>query len=344
MGLLFITQASGFLQRGIDTAGPYYFHIIVLLEVLLIAEIMRPEEFVVAYVKVMTFFAVCALALYILSLLEIYDFIPSLSIVNTSSYSYRHYLVGALYNRELGSLTSRAYGIFREPGAFAVCLCLGVGFELFMKKDPKLWIVLVLSAAVFITFSTAGYIALAFFVLSYIFGKKAKTRAQRAEKILIVFLCVMLLGLGLSDRIYNYVFGKLFTDNISLNSRWISLWGGLRLSLQRPLFGWGWKHITNNFVSAMAEYYGVAGVSFTNTYMRIACTYGWAFTLCVVWCSVRFFHRQLNQKKLTVFLFFIGWLMILSNEAFALNPLVYYVAFAGCKKYGNMEVLPGEST
>ena len=332
IGLIFITQGSVAIQRGADISVQYYYHGLILIIAMLIVELMDSEEFVSAYVNTMLLFAFFSVLLYVINVLGLNKVIPSIEVVNTSGFRYSHYLLAAIHKGSIGSFTARAYGVFREPGAFSVHLCIAIAFELFIKKKFSFFAVSLLSIAVFITYSTAGYIVLSLYVLLYIFGKKAKDRRERAAKIFITIACMAVLAIGVSDRVYQLVFGKLLVDNISANSRWISLWGGLRLSLQRPLLGWGWGYITNNFVSLMREYSGVAGLSFTNTYTRMACTYGWVFTLGVVGLSFRFFKKTVNRNRATVVLLYIGWLMALSNEAFVLNALVYYPVFAGAKK------------
>lgn len=331
VGLIFITQGSVAIQRGADISIQYYYHVLILIIAILMVELMDSEEFVSAYVRTMLLFAFFAILFYVTSLLGLNKVIPSIDLTNTSGFRYSHYLLAAIQKSSFGSFTARAYGVFREPGAFSVHLCIAVAFELFIKKNHSFFAILLLSIAVFITYSTAGYIVLSLYILLYVFWKKAKDRREKAVKILIITVCVGVLAIGVSDRVYQLVFGKLFVDNISTNSRWISLWGGLQLSLQRPLFGWGWGYITNSFVSLMREYSGVAGLSFTNTYTRMASTYGWVFTLGIIGLSFLFFNKVVKRKRAFILLFFVGWLMILSNEAFVLNALVYYPVFAGAK-------------
>jgi len=325
--LLLLTLISSLIRGQSDIEIQYIYHLLILVVAFTFAHQVNIKDFIRYYVEIVTFISVCSIALYILDALGILSHLPSLSVQNTSGYQYKHYFVGVL-QPELWSATKRSYSIFREPGVFASILSIALCFEMFMKRNTSILRCAVLAVAIILTFSTAGYIALAMIMTVFAALTKVSTIRDRALKVLIILVSILIFAIGISESMNNSVFGKLFTNNETLNSRVYSIVAGFEYSLQRPLFGSGWKSVINEFTDYARVAFGVKSVHFTNTVFRMACTYGWVMTVGIFAMTFRFFHIAKKKGVSSLFLI-LFWIIALSNENFLLNIILYLVAFYG---------------
>lgn len=326
--LLVLTQIMALLNGSYAMEIQYFYHILLLVVVVTVVHLVSRSQFTDAFIDVMRVYGIAAIILFLLEKTGIAYHLPSYKMINTSGYLYYHFGLGVVAApREYVAV--RAYGIFREPGVFAIYMCVALYFELFFRKNPRFLYVVTLGIAAILSYSTAGYIALGMYTALYVLLKPSRSNKELLGKVSVVIACSLLIVFGFSEEMQKEVFGKLFVENDSLNSRVYSIIGGFTYSLQSPLWGHGWKQVINEFANYMSSAYGLTNISFTNTYIRMACTYGWLFSLLALYGVWRFHNRVTKAKGLAVLLF-LCWIIIFSNENFLLNPLIYIVGYYGC--------------
>ena len=325
--LISFTQVSAFCRGSYAMEIHYFYQMIIFAIVVTTVHLVSKEQFVDVFVDLMCIFAVIAICLFVLDKVGIIYSLPSYRMVNTSGYLYYHFGLGAVAApREY--VAARVYGIFREPGVFAIYMCVAFYFEMFFKRRMELKRLVVLSIAVLLSYSTAGYIALGLYFILYCVLKPAKSTNERYGKILLIIGGTIVIIFGISDEVQKEVFGKLFVENDSLNSRVYSIIGGAAYSLQYPILGQGWMRVMNDFENFLSTTYGLSSLAFTNTYIRMACTYGWIFTVISL-CGVWRFHKRFIEKNGIVWLLGLCWIIVFSNENFVSNPLIYIITYYG---------------
>lgn len=334
--LLALTQVSAVLRSCYAMEIQYFYHILLFIVVVTTVHLVSCKQFIEAYIDIMRIFGVAAIILFACETVGIAYHLPSYRMFNSSGHLYYHFGLGVVAApREYVAI--RAYGIFREPGVLAIYMCVALCFELFFKKTIRLNNVLILGLAALLSLSTAGYIALGIYIALYVMLKPSKTNKELLVKGLIIMGCLLMVVFGYSDEIQKEVFGKLYVASDSLNSRVYSIIGGFTYSLHAPFFGQGWMRVINDFASYMHATYGLSNIAFTNTYIRMGCTYGWIFAIFALYGTWLFYSKLMKRKGLAFLLFFC-WIIIFSNENFLLNPLIYLVAYYGYDcVYGELE-------
>lgn len=323
--LLMTSQIKALIINENAVENQYLYNYILIVFVYEIGQIVSLESFRTKYVNVMALLAVAAIILYVADILGILNFFPSIIVTNTGGFQYHYFGVGAMMEH-MQYFAIRAYGIFREPGVFAIYLCTAIGMELFFSKEIGIAKVSILSVALILTFSTAGYIVLIALISLY-FLLRVRNKREFYFKLFIVIIAIVFSAFFL-DKVYNQVFGKLHVKNPSLDSRVYSIVSGLEFSIRAPLLGLGWNYVSSNFEKSTMNRYGLGGVAFTNTYLRMAATYGWIYTLIMLNNIFLFFKRALkknrpyNSKSVALCLLMI-WIIMFSNEGMVLNPLLY---------------------
>lgn len=334
--LLMLSQLKSIVFQGSGIEVQYLYNYIIIVFVFEVSRIVTVSSFIRKYVDVMCMLAGVAIALYIFDALDIIGRIPSIKLINRSGYRFYYFGIGAVLEH-MQYYTVRAYGIFREPGVFSIYLCIALCILLFFTEKIDIKRLLLLSMAVVLTFSTAGYIIFVAEMILFTMTQTVK-KSERYLK-LSVFVIAFVFIVVAMGRLYNDVFGKLHTENDSLNSRTYSIVSGFMLSIKAPFLGNGWNYITNNFGEITQQTLGITNVSFTNTYLRMASTYGWIFTLIMLIKMYSFFRNNINTIRtkypsfFSTVLFFL-WLVMFSNEGMMLNPLLYMWMFSKEKNNG----------
>lgn len=324
LGILMVSHLNALLFHGAGIEGQYIYNYLLIVYMFEIGQLLGLEEFCHKYVNVMTFLAGFALMLYCADVVGLAEKIPSLHMTNTAGIGFYHFGFGATMEH-LPYHTIRAYGIFREPGVFAIYLGIATGLLFFFQKRLSLTKLLILSVAMIFTFSTAGYIILLAEIAIFIMMKSDNKRELCAKIVICTLLIVAFIVL---EGLYDTVFGKFHVENDSLNSRIYSVISGLDFSVISPVLGCGWEYVSNNFEAVTYDKYGIKNAAFTNTYLRMAATYGWIYTVFMaqkIYILIRNGMRG-RTRYFPVFFSvcaFLLWVVMFSNEGMVLNPLLY---------------------
>lgn len=324
LGILVASHLKALLLLGTGIEGQYIYNYLLIVYMFELSQVLDLNEFCHKYVNIMTFLAGFAIVLYCFDIAGIAEKIPSLHMTNTAGACFYHFGFGATMEH-LPYYTIRAYGIFREPGVFAIYLGIATGILLLFQKRFSLIKLLILSIAIILTFSTAGYIILLAEIAIFVI---MKANSKRELYIKIAVCALLIVAIIVLEGVYDTVFGKFHVENDSLNSRVYSVISGLDFSVISPILGCGWKYISENFEATTYSKYGIANAAFTNTYLRMAATYGWIYTLFMIQRIYRLIRNGIHGRTRYFPIFFsmcvlVLWIVMFSNEGMVLNPLLY---------------------
>lgn len=151
--------------------------------------------------------------------------------------------------RESGFLLLRNSGIFHEPGAFSLYLMLAIIINTFFTRNTLDRKNIVLSIIILTTFSTAGYVLLALFLVYAI----PKSKMNPILKYLIFFIMIIITINAyrsedfLQQKIETHYSSQVnaVEKNIEGQGRFYSFFKALGIIKQNPFFGKGILKVNN---------------------------------------------------------------------------------------------------
>ncbi|MDX4975378.1 hypothetical protein [Myroides odoratimimus] len=236
----------------------------------------------------------------------------------------------------------RNSGIFREPGVFMVYLNLALAIQLLYFKVYDRRYIIVLSLALFLTLSTAGFLIYVL-VLMCVYFENAKKIRFINKLIVVGFALICFVTIFSNSFIYENVFSKLSSDTLKEGSalaRQASIFGNARIFADNMWFGVGLRDFEKAFEITTYSLFGVklSIGNNTNTLGSIFAIYGVFMGLLIVYLLsnlIRFF-----SKKMTVrFLFTLAILSMLSNEDLRLSLIFYLLLLLPLKKDNSLNVI-----
>ncbi len=285
------------------------------------------EEFKDIFTSVMTFLAIYSLITFAIKLISV-DLFSWLPTIEKNGVLYYNAVFSIISS---SNFTLRNFGIFWEPGAFAIFLNIALYFELFENKfNPKR--VLLFFLTIITTVSTLGIFCI--FILFFAFMTINKNFISNKIKFAVTITAVLcLLGmLVFGDEYILQVFGKLgilegSSVNDSTNVRINAIIYPGTAFLQNPILGVGYDDylfIQERFCENMA----------TCSFLNLLCLFGLVGGLLPIIGCVRFFIVN-NQSFLTK-CFLLGFVLLLfSTENFILCITLYILIFYGFTKKGS---------
>lgn len=217
----------------------------------------------------------------------------------------------------------RNYGLFREPGVFAIFLCLALLFVLCSEKNLKHrgWTILLLTAGIISTFSTTGYLA-AMAITAIWLVKDRKRFAGGGTWLTVILAVLMVLGfLWISDdNLITDVFEKLSGTHSSMRYRLETIINGLRVSWKHYFLGVGILRGTEQMraLNMMSKYHN------TSTIITMLVYFGLPALCIYVGALGRFCRRVLGSG-----LYMLPLLFLLNAQQFIYNPIWYALVLYG---------------
>lgn len=306
-----------------DIKYPYEF--LLLFAAFLTTKLIGLEEFKKQYSNLMLFLSLFSLVGLFLASVA-YPFVIKFPVItNISGLRYYNLFFTMIPSSNTGTI-GRNYGIFREPGMFAVYLCLGLIFELFRDKNINLFKLIIFSITIFMTYSTAGYILSALLFLVFLLRKPVPKTNHKLVKYIVlgIICCVLLFGW---DAIYAHVIKKLQTENASRSARFGSIRVNLELLFRQPwktLFGLGFTQVENSYIIVANELN--IDINNTNTLFKILAVHGIVYAILIISLLYLFFAKVSKNKAESICLFII-FIMAISNEDLIVNGVVYLLGF-----------------
>lgn len=305
-----------------------YFYIIVLMTlVFFMTQIFTMDEFLISYLIVILFLSVFSLITFLFSKANM-DFIYNFPIIISQSGFKFYYLGFANVLQKLEYLSIRNYGIFREPGVYAVFLNLGLIFAKKIKNEKQMILVLVILVFTIIsTFSTGGVLVMGGILLTYFIDARFKNKYYFLIPIFIFLLFFILLN----KTIFDITFSKLFSWNSSTFARVGSIFLNLQITTRNlfsALFGSGFDFVESFFIDGLSNGYGIV-IHNTNTFFKMMSVFGIPYMIIILYGTTRFILKISNKSKLskvlTVFLVFL----IFSNADLIFNSITYFLVLFG---------------
>lgn len=311
------------------------YEIFIITISLLYLNIYKKENFANNYLKIITILCKLSWIPYLLNI-----FMPNVLnnfpiIVNNSYYRFHNLLIGVAPFNENYHNIYRNYSIFREPGVFAVYILLGIIISLFNnKKSINYKDIIILTLTMLSTFSTAGIITTTLvYLLFIIVGKFNNKKFMKNLIVVVCFIFIMFL-----TPIPNQVISKISNkNNPSTISRFNSIKTNLIIFSEHPIIGIGWNNIDDRFqeISELnlgsSIKYGEKSYHNTNTLFRLLSTHGIIYFSIYLYCLILFFSN-ISDNKYANYMLCLIFIIVLSNENFTLNWLIYFVAFDGLMK------------
>lgn len=284
-------------------------------------------EFASSYNKVLyilCIFSLCATALF----LVIPQVVISLPTVETEIIDVDFY--NAIFTIVAdNSHVLRNYGIFWEPGAFAVFISIAIYHEFFEFESISIKRVVIYTATLLTTLSTLGVVCLAVLYIAYFIDSALNSQGQNRKVSIILFVLMIALSVVLllrGDDFIFHVFGKFSETasgemNNSLSVRLDSFKYPFQSFITSPVFGLGISEylvVQHDYCNDLATF----------THMNWLMTFGIVGSIVpVVGCARYFLNRkQASASKLILMLFSI---LLFSTENFLLISFVYILIFLG---------------
>lgn len=256
----FVLALLAMMMCTIATAGLYFdldvAAILNLLLALIFVSSYNEEEFIGYYCNVMRFLAGCSLVGFSLYYIAKEFLMLFPQVVWHAGIRFANLFV-TLVPLSMNDYF-RNWGIFREPGFYAVFLVYALTFELFAKSKMRKRTVYMEILALLTTFSTSGIVALAILLFAFFMNKKtldSKDNKKLRRKI-IIGTCIVL-GLVASwmmftyngQRMFGRIFGKVFSQretNMSYINRQLGIENALEIFEDHMLFGGGYISVVGS--------------------------------------------------------------------------------------------------
>ena len=321
------------LIANLDLSIKYIYEIIVITISLLLIKRMMVRQFSRCFCAIFEFLSFFSILMFII-ILTIPGFVSFLpSITNESGIVYKNALFCVIEGIGESGIP-HMYGIFREPGVFAVFIAVAFLLEILFADEISYRRIIIFSVALLITFSTAGYLLLLMLIVLLMVSVFRRSRVNKRDyKRFLVFvfiagfLAVAFIGFIGFSRINEVVFNKLRVENSSFNSRVGSIFANIDIFLTNPFTGRGFTFVEKNF-SIFAQSHGYSKAHQTNTFLKILAVHGAVYFLVVAYSLLKFFVR--NSKDVLSGIFgFLVFLIAFSNEDLMVNSLVYVIICYG---------------
>jgi len=289
------------------------------------------EEYAEAFTRVMVFFAIMALLLEVIaySMPGIADSLPRM--INTANVEIMTIGFAGFRVIDLGAIFIRSFGIFWEPGVFQIYLNIAIIYELFIRKATRWKNIVLLIAGVIITFSTTGYIALLWILLSYfLFEKKEKvTKKNIAAMAFLLLLIIAVFFISDYSMLYDAVFGKMTNEESgSVIARSASVFVNLSIFWEHPLVGVGMDAINQEMVLRSMVMYSKSTTHNTNTLLYPLAAHGILYGGLFI-LGTCYFPKNLSSKKIARVAILVALIMLYIGENLRYSILPYILIFYG---------------
>lgn len=230
--LLFLINGTYIKEFAINST----LHIIMKMTVGILILLILNKKFLIYYSNIIYFF--CILSLICFTYNNIFGTLPYIKLSENldgdSAFRVTSIVYTQLYNLNLHNLTFRNCGPFWEPGAFQGFINLAILIELFCNRERnKKWH---LKMSIFVisiitTFSTGGYVVLAFNLAYYIFTNK-----ELSKNVKIITLISFLILASIVFFNVDFLYDKISTNNDRLGVTSSDLFSD---NIMCTLFGYG---------------------------------------------------------------------------------------------------------
>lgn len=227
---------------------------------------------------------------------------------------------------------NRNYGFAWEPGAFALLLCLAIYCQIVFYKTLPIKRVIIMSTAVFTTFSTMGYVVL-LGMLMVLLCSNLQRPIYRIGLLLFI-VTIIVIAYNLPQDTFDLVFGKISdvsineADNMETTQARINaiVFPGIAF-IEHPLIGVGYDNfsVINSTICN-----NVATNTIVNWFAIGGCLLG--LPLLYYYCRwVYYSAKRFGVKTPFIILLCVLFIMLVSTESLLRISLIYIIVFYGCQ-------------
>lgn len=312
-----------------DTLFSTLSRVITLIAAYAIVENFSIRQFQIAFSNFMYFVTIVAIVVDIVAYA-----IPSLLsllpiVTNTAGNAFYSFFIGSIELSEMSRSLIRSNGIFWEPGAFAIYLVFNIIIELFAFERINSKRLVVSFLGVILTFSTTGYIVLVVVTTAFLISSRSEAYSRNAK----ILICISIIGVLVfsivfeSNTIVSGVFGKLtnLSTNSSANTRFSSLYNGMKVALIHPVFGVAGNtgQYMSMIISEENAKFTIGGTIISNTIVGLSASYGLIVGVLFVFGYYRY-ARKISDSRITALLIFFAIVLAYSGERFfSFMPFVF---------------------
>lgn len=311
-----------------DLSFKYIYISLLTISTFLMTNIISFEKIRDAYIKTMSFLAIFSIVTYIISLFN-YSLITKMpQIINESGY-YFYCLGFSVIQKKMEYVANRNYGIFREPGVYAIFLCIALLFTLYKEnnnKNTKISIIIYM-CTILTTLSTGGIIAMLLMITNHLIFTKTKDRKSNVYVFLMIVIVVVIIT---SPYIYRQIFGKFMVANSSYNSRFGSIITNIYIwkeNIKKVIMGTGFSYVEENFKIVSATLNISTGDN-TNTLLKILAVYGINY-FSIIMLMLYSLSKKMSKNAICSTVIFIIIIILFSYEDLIYSNLLYMLAFLG---------------
>lgn len=313
---LFVIFIEASYMRDSGFTNGYILLILAVMSAFSLSIMLEFKKFAILFVWYMSALSVISLlCTYILKYVA--PFLGGIFKIVTNSAGVSFYNMHVCYVYS-GKMYYRNFGIFREPGVYAIFLCIAIIFILLYKEELSrkafTSILFILIGTLVSTFSTTSYIALFMIIIWY----GLINRRLEIKYVVAAFLAIILL-MWFSDSYIANPLKKLSSDSSSMQYRMETIITGIKLMAEKP-FGYG----ILRGINAMSSNYSLKKYHNTSTWVAIGVYLGIPFLLASFITFLRFCKKRLGSIFLV-----IPIVLLLSGEMLIYNPFVYILCFYG---------------
>lgn len=220
----------------------------------------------------------------------------------------------------------RNSSIFREPGVFSMYSIISLMYELLLVNKRNIKRIIIISLALFTTFSTAGYIVLVVVVIAHVLNVKG-LKSKVSFILIAVSIVAILLPIVLFD-----VFSKLNPDSssyVSTLSRTSSFVVPTKIFIENPL-GVGLTKLSDLYAFHSYNLFGKeldSSSVATNTLLNTFAIYGFIYGIILVLATFRLVKQFKLSRLVSVFVLLAFLLLFSSQElrfSLLFNCLIMY--------------------
>lgn len=218
-------------------------YLYILLDILIIfclVSNININNFKNKYVNIMVIISLISIISFMLIQLNIRLPLQRTMVINNSIYEATPYYTVGRYWYDLSYVvTDRNNGVFWEPGAFQAFLNIGLLIIISLGEKCNFFKMksIILILALLTTKSATGYIILLLISLIFII-KSLHIKFDLKKMVLSLIVFISVFTILLNNEV---VYDKLINKNQSYNTRMLDTTESLKLTLEKPLMGYGYK-------------------------------------------------------------------------------------------------------
>ena len=316
---------------------------ITLIEVALFVSLIPLDDFIKKFIDCMVLIGIVSLIgnVILVVMPNLLSYFPQ--VINSQGRSSTFLIFGMISDFSMTG-AHRNQGIFWEPGAYQVFLCLGYLFELYSKRngESRKWVCVLFLISLFSTMSTTGIIVAIALIVLTLGRRRGKASIIKMGLIIIITFYVAIKVLPLLggfweytlvtkiDQVLNYQMGV----SNEASSRMDSLFYVLQEFLKSPIFGIG----KCGYID-LAEKIGHS--MFTCTPMNWFAMYG-IFWGIFIYRNLWKLFQKITGSYFETSIFLLILCISVFSEEFSTNPFFLILVFYGLSRQKISQNLTGE--